>query len=1053
MYTVWSFFTKKRRFTSIVIIAIVFFGGSAIFTIPKESSPSVQVPIALVTTTLPGASPADVEKLVTNTLEDPLRTSLSDLKQVTSSSNSGVSVITVEFNADANIDKSIQSVKDEVDKVKGDLPTDATDPQVTEITFGEDPVVTATISPKSTSFPKELLYSLGEIMKDELKKVNSVSSVVESGVEDRQVNVIVNRHKLSQYDLTITDVSNAIAQANISLPAGSVSVKGVVFPLRFNGDIVDTQSVASIPISVRSGVPIYLRDIARVVDSRGDAKTISRTSIAGNPSITSISFDVFKSSNAKITTVSSALQKKFDELTTENGLLSGMDIVTIYDNGERLQSDLSTLSKSGLQTILLVSLVLLIFVGWREALIAAISIPLSFLTAFIGLQYSGNSLNFVSLFALILSIGIIVDSTIVIVEGINSSLRSLHSREDTESISERTEVKTEAALSVVKEFYIPLTTGTLTTVAVFLPLFLVSGVVGQFIKSIPFTIIFVLLASLLVALGFVPFLSAYLLHRGTSSLSDFERKRNKMVMHITERYRRYLNSFLSNREVQNIFFVTMILLFIIALSFPIIGAVKTVFFSDSNADYIFIQNTLPTGTKLANSDMEIRKAEEVLYTIPEIQTFATTVGRGSSFSNPLDGSPTSSAENANIFITLDTNRKRTTTDIVEEIRTKLDKIHTSNLQVQQLSDGPPSLAPVTITLSGNDLNALDSFADKVANVLKSINGTVDITSGANRNTNEFVLTVDRNRVAAQGANIGEIATELRTALYGTDATQIKKLGTDTKVVVRMDLTNIKSSDIFNTNETTIDTIKQIKVHTKNGLAPLSDFVRIAVAPSRASITHKDGERIVTVSSWLSKTGNAVEVGKQFKEELSKLTIPSGISVSVGGENEDINQSFKDMFTSLLIGIISMFAILVLQFNSFRYSLYILSIVPLSLIGVFAGLMITGSPLSFPSMMGFIALAGIVVNNAIIMIDTIHNRRIKETGERTLKETVVDASVSRLRPVLLTALTTVVGMIPLLFAAAIWTPLAYSIMFGLAFATIITLVLVPAIYFRWPGKIN
>ena len=254
-----------------------------------------------------------------------------------------------------------------------------------------------------------------------------------------------------------------------------------------------------------------------------------------------------------------------------------------------------------------------------------------------------------------------------------------------------------------------------------------------------------------------------------------------------------------------------------------------------------------------------------------------------------------------------------------------------------------------------------------------------------------------------------------------------------------------------TEQTTIDTLLQIEVATANGTVPLASFVTSEVKPSRASINHKGGERIATVSSNVTQSGNALTISNELKKRLASADIPQSVTISYGGESEDIDQSFMDMFVALIIGLVSMFAILVLQFNSFRHAVYVLAIVPLSLIGVFAGLMITGSPLSFPSIMGFIALSGIVVNNSIILVDTINKERRRVGAAKPLAEIVADASASRLRPVVLTALTTVIGVVPLLFAAAIWTPLAYALMFGLAFATIITLLLVPSIYTRWPGK--
>lgn len=1046
MYNVWSFFTQRSRFAIILILTIFFLGITAIFDIPKESAPEVDVPIAIVSTVLPGASPEDVEKLITNVLEEPLKNSLSDVRKIQSSSSEGISNITIEFEASADIDKSMSSVRDKIDALKSELPTEALDPQVIEIDFGSEPVVTVTLS---ASIPQELLYQLGEDTANELEKVRGVSSVSVGGVEKREVSVVIDRSAIAELGLTVTDVTRAISAANIALPVGNIQLDDAEFPVRLAGDIRDTREVANIPIISVGGVPVYVRDIAHIIDGREEPTTYSRTSLESSPSVTSVSFDVYKSSGAKITKVSKDVRERFEELQEPGGLLEGMQIYIVFDNGEMLQDDLTTLTRSGLQTVALVTLVLLLAVGWREALIAAISIPLSFLTAFIGLEASGNTLNFVSLFALILSIGVIVDSTIVIVEGINRRLRQLEVHEG-ESNKEREKIKSRAALDVVKEFHIPLTAGTLTTVAVFAPLLMVSGITGEFIKSIPFTIIFVLLSSLLVALGFVPMFATKLLRRGSTARSELAQARDDFVAKIEEYYRKYLTRFLASREAENTLIVTLIVLFFVSLSLPMFGAVNVIFFEDTDSDWAFVEVELPTGTILERTDLEARKVEEILYAVPEATSFVTTVGRTSAFGNTTGG-VSSNARFANVFITLDENRKRKSNEVVDDIRERMSVIHTSTIRADQLSDGPPSLAPVTITLSGDSLSDLEEASAIAEHLLKEIPGTTDITSSTKNNTNEFVFNINRAEAIAQGVSIGTIASTLRAALYGEEATEIKQLGDDIDVVTYLALDAQDGVNVFATNATTIDTLAQIEVVTSNGVTPLSSFVNVSVQPSRSAINHDNGKRIATVSSRLKEDGNAVKISTEFTKQIADYALPEGVTISVGGESEDVDQSFKDMFVALIIGLISMFAILVLQFNSFRYAVYVLAIVPLSLIGVFGGLMLTGSPLSFPSIMGFIALSGIVVNNAIILVDTINVQRRRYGSTKSINEIVVDASASRLRPVILTALTTVVGMVPLLFAAAIWVPLAYALMFGLSFATIITLLLVPSIYARWPGK--
>jgi HAE1 family hydrophobic/amphiphilic exporter-1 len=1013
--------------------------------IPKESAPEVSVPIAVVVTSLPGGSPEDVEKLVTDILEEPLKSRLDNLNSITSTSATGLSSISIEFNADADIEKSIRQLRDEVDALKGELPDEASDPQVIEIDFADEPVVTVTVA---ANLPDELLFQLGDSVEEELLKIRGVSSVAVGGVPKRQTQVLVRRDALQSYGLTIQDVARAVSAADVALPLGSLVSDGAEYPVRFKGDISSAEELASVTVATLSGSPVYLRDVADIYNGRAEKDTITRTSVNGNPSQSSISFDVFKVSGEHITKVSSAILEKLEALQEPGELLDGMQVLIMLDRGDLLIQDLTTLTRSGIQTVLLVTLVLVLAVGWREALIAAVSIPLSFLTAFIGLYYSGNTLNFVSLFALILSIGIIVDSTIVIVEGINRRLSNMPARTDEESDTERTQTKIDAALLTVREFHVPLTAGTMTTVAVFAPILIVSGIVGEFIKSIPLTVIFVLSASLLVALGFVPLFASKVLHRGSRFKGRFSKMRDEYVLGAERWYRTYLIGFLSSRETQNTFIITLVAMFMLALSLPLIGAVDTVFFEDDNSEYLFVEAELPVGTMLARTDFEMRKIEEALYGVPELGSFVTTVGRTSAFSDPFGGS-SGAARFGNIFITLTDERDRFSVEIMGDIRKRLSLINTSTIRVDQLSDGPPSLAPVTITLQGDDLSQLEEAAFAVQDLLADISGTTDVTTTVNNSINEFVIEIDRGKAASVGTNALSVAQNLRTALFGETAAEIKEGSDDVDVIVKVNLSG--STDPYATNETTVDTLRQLTVATQSGPVPLSSFTTTRVLPSRAAIQHEDGERIARVSSRLEEGANALRVSDTFEKRLGELNIPRDISVTIGGESEDIDQSFRDLFTALLLGLVGMFAVLILQFDSFRYAGYVLMIVPLALIGVFIGLMLTGSALSFPSIMGFIALSGIVVNNAIILIDTMNNRRKEADPGTPLIDIVVDATVSRLRPVVLTALTTVVGIAPLLWAAALWVPLAWAIMFGLAFSTILTLLLVPAIYLRWPGS--
>ncbi len=1028
MFNFWSFFIKKRNFSFLLIIALIGFGFNSLFSIPKESTPEVQIPVGIVTTILPGASAGDIEKLVTNKIEDRLSNNLDDLNELTSTSKEGVSIIVATFEADADIDSSIQDLKDEVDVITPELPDEAEDPFISEINFVNQPIMTVAIS---GNIPIEQFIRIAEIVEDEIKSVRGISNVETGGMREREVQVIVNKEALSTFEIRLIDVISAIGRSNSTLPVGSVEVDGVSYNISFEGDIEDPSEVRDISIFSSGGEPVYIRDVATVVDGLEEAVTFSRVSIESAPSKRALSISVFKRSGGDISKIARDVRKKVGELQKEGEILENMEVLVLFDTGELVEEDLIRLSTTGLQTIILVMMVLFISLGWREAILAGLAIPISFLVAFIGLEASGNTINFVSLFSLILAIGILVDSAIVMVEGIHT-----HMKEKMDKIK--------ASLRTIFEYHWPLTSGTMTTVAVFLPLFLISGITGEFIATIPFTIIFVLLASLVVALGFIPIIASFFLRR--RSVTKLEQLQEKYTEKLRNWYEKNLKIILGRKKRENFFLGGIILLFFITLSFPMTGLVQVIFFPQEDADNIFIDIELPQGSVLSTSDIEARKVEEILYKEDTIESFVTIVGQSSPFGDAL-----LNPKFANVQITLRKSRRDTSTEILERLRAELLKIHTSEVRIFQPSGGPPTGDPVVISLQGNDFAKLNRLALETKNILTDIPGTVDIRTSTKDDGTEFVLRIDRAKASELGLDPSIVAQTLRSAVSGSTATTIKTQEQDIDVVVKLNL-NSSYRDAHDTNRTTIDSVRNLEIATPQGTVLLGSILDVTIEKSSAVIRHKDKKRVVTVSSKLDSSGNTFVVLSEFRERLKKISVPDGVEVVVGGENEEVDQSFKDMGTSLIVGLILMLTILVLQFNSYRFAIYILSIVPFSLIGIFIGLLLTGKALSFPSILGFIALSGIVVNNSIILIDVMNKIR-ERNPEKLIEDVVIEGASIRLRPILLTAITTIIGVTPLTYASEIWAPLAYSIMFGLAFSVILTLVLIPVIYNRWPGRLS
>ncbi|MCA9355068.1 efflux RND transporter permease subunit, partial [Candidatus Kaiserbacteria bacterium] len=795
-----------------------------------------------------------------------------------------------------------------------------------------------------------------------------------------------------------------------------------------------------------------------------------------------------------ITVITASVNDKIEQLKSSGELLDGVTTAVVLDAGRDIKNDLVRLSTSGLQTVALVVLLLVFAIGWREGLLAGLAIPLSFLFGFIGLYLSGNTINFLSLFSLILGIGILVDSAIVMVEGINRRMK------DNPNID-----KKEASLKAIKEFSAPLISGTLTTVAMFVGLFIVSGVTGQFIASIPFTLIFLLFASMFVSLAILPLIASVFLHRKSTTV--FQKKQVAQAHRLEFWYRKKLEVILDDKDKQNKFlagiFSTLVFSVFLPINFfagalagllvylatmksysiqkkrqysefkrrlvwlpmmavsivvsvmvvsavlPSITLVKVIFFDQSDVDYVIIEVENPEGTTKDVTDITIRRVEEILYDENEIDSFSTTVGSGNQW-----GAGGTGEKFANIFVNLKKDRDRSSTEIVDDWRKQMAELKDINVTVNQPSDGPPTGAAIIVKFLGDDLIEITDLADKSAEVFRSTPDIVNVQTSTNNNSTEFVLELDRDKTASLGLNPFLVSEVLRTAVYGTKATSLTTLEEDIDVIVKLNIENVNQPTSGATNIATINALSEIDIPTATGPVPLSSLVSITLRESSSVISHESGKRVVSVTADVAGDGNARELQAKIIEQIeTELDIPAGVTISTGGgETDESNKAFMEMFLALIVGVGLMVGILTLQFNSYLHMRYVLSILPYSIIGIMFGLAITQNTLSFPSMMGFIALSGIVVNNSILLIDMMnHLRRIRPDDD--IKTIVLDASGNRLRPILLTMLTTVIGMIPLTYAGDLWSPLAYAVMFGLVFSVVITLILIPIIYTRKPGDLE
>lgn len=1045
MEKIWKFLPENPSLGWLVVLGLSLFGIYSILTIPRESSPEIQVPVAIITTVLPGASPEDIELLITNKIERAVK-DVAGIKKLTSSSRESVSSVTVEFEASADVTESIQKTKDAVDRAKPDLPESAQDPLVTDVNFADQPIMIAAIS--SDLSPLVFKEKLKEVQ-DAIENIAGVSRAEVSGIPERQVTVVARPEALALYNLSLTDVTRAIASANAEIPAGAIRTNTIAYTLSLESTLGNGTDVARVPVPTPSGAVVYVGDLALVSDGFAERASIARLSTDGTPATQAATLTVYKQRGADITKITENLRAYFASLEegetgsagdSENAGTIRTEIT--FDAGENILKDLRELTQVGIESIILVVLVLLLFLGPKESLVAALSIPLTLIIGFIGLDLSGNTINFISLFSLILGIGIVVDAAIVITEAIHTNVQ--------QELSMR-----EAIGKAIHEFYVPLTMGTLTTVAAFVPLFTISGITGEFISGIPFTVNALLVASIFVALAITPLIASRVLKKTKSedklSLESGalqETFQERVSSRTADIYRMLLVWLLDSRTRKRRFVYGLISAFFITLLFPVVGLVNVAFFPPGDAEFVVVEIEMPEGTALGTTDLAARAVEEVLYSDPRIASFTTVVGGQSAFGN----SPTSGTRFANITANLKKEREETSLEILEDLREQFSAFNTFTIRASQPDQGPPAGAPVVITFSGDDLGELARASQSAKRILESIEGTVSVRSSEEDAPVKLVLEVDRAKAAAFGLSAFDIAGILRSSVVGATATTIEQGGDAVDVTVKLAI-NPAFNTLEETNETTLDALRELSVATPKGAVPLGTFLTTKLGASQEVVRHEDRERIATVSAELREGANAREISAAFEARAEKeLTLPEGVSLKIGGENEDVDQSFKDMFRALLLALVLILIVLVIEFRSYLHASFILLAVPLTLTGIMIGLAVFRQAISFPSMLGFVALAGIVVNHVIVLVD-IFNRYRVEHPEMPLRSVVIEGSVKRLRPVLLTTLTTAIGVVPLMFVSDLWRPIAIAILFGLMYAVFITLALIPALYLKWPGEVK
>jgi len=1011
---------KNRATVGVLILLIIVAGAYSYAVLPREAAPDVSIPYVLVTTTYEGVSPEDIESSVTTKIENEL-SGLRGVKEITSSSAEGRSTILIEFEPDVVIEDALQHVRDRVDLAKPELDPLVDEPSMKEINVAEFPFLLISIS---GDISPVRLKAIADELEDEIERINGVLNVDIIGDLEREIRLEIDPDRLAAYDLTLEEVLRLIPSEHVNISAGGLETKGTKFHVRLPAEFVEPENITELLVAIRHGNPIYLTDVATVSDTFKDRLAYSR--LNGYPSIT---LAVQKRIGADIIPISDAIQHLLEEARQRKEVPPNVKLEVIDDHAKYIRHMVSDLENNILSGLILVLVVLVLFMGLRSSMIVALAIPMSMLITFALILAMGYTLNMIVLFSLVLALGMLVDNAIVIVENIYRHTQMGYGR-------------VEAAMKGTAEVAWPVITSTATTVAAFSPLLFWPGMMGDFMKYLPIGVVTTLSSSLFVALVINPTICAVV-----ASGKAREPGRDALFVRV---YRAVLTLALRCKG-------TTILLAILLLVAA--GAVYAKFgrgvefFPDMDPERAVINLRLPQGANIHETDRLTRLIEERVMPYQnrgEVKHVVGNVGSAGG-ANMLFAGGAAGAHLSNVKLVFQDyeDRARPSTDVVTEMRALLADVPGAEVRLEKEKEGPPTGAPVTIRIAGRQFKTLEVLGDRAKRMIADVPGLVNLRSDLEIARPELVFRVDRWRAMALGVNTATIGNFLKTAIFGNKVGTYRQFNDEYDITVRLPLAKrIRVQDIV--------ALRVPNIH--GGSVPLSSLGTIEYQGGFGTINRVDQKRVVTLSADVEGR-LAEDVLADVESRLEALELPAGYTIRYAGEKEEQEEAEAFLSKAFGIALLLIVMILVTQFNSFQIPVIIMTTVLLSLIGVLAGLLVYQMPFGvIMTGIGVISLAGVVVNNAIVLLA--YTRQLQREGN-DLVNAAIRAGQTRLRPVLLTAATTILGLVPMATGVAFdfrnmewvtrsmssqwWSSMAIVVIFGLAFATVLTLVVVPVLY--------
>ena len=992
MKSISHFSIKKPLVSSLIIVIMVLSGIAGLKAMKMQLLPNFDIPVAMVNVTWTGASPEDVDKLITKKIEDALK-QVDDIDEIDSSSSLGVSSTVIQFRYGTDVDERVRDIQSEIDNIKNELPDDINDPIISKMDIGDMPVIIYNVYGTDLTS----LYKVAdEEIKPMLERIKGVSEVDITGGLEEEVRVEFDPTKLAAYSLSITDIKTALASSNSNIPAGNLREADKEFLVKVDGEIDSVDQIKNTVISNKDGKIVRISDIGVVKITSKDVDSFARQN-----GKTALRVEIKKSRDGNTIEIIDAAKKAMAEFKDKkHGLV---DFIVSNDNSISINNSISSVEHTAVEGIILTTIVLFVFLkNMRATTIVSVSLPVSVMFTFALLYLKGVSINMLSLMGLTLGIGLLVDNSIVVVDNIYRRFTEL--KED----------KVTAAGNGAAEMAIPILTSTLTIVAVFLPVVLKAGMAKEIFHDLSYAISFSLLASLVVSLVFVPMAAAKFLNPNAMTEHD-----GKIFAKVKSIYLKVLTKALQYRGRT---LLVVLLLFILSM---LVGCprVKTEFMPDMDTGQYVITGTLAKG-------LDVNKANEIAKQIENVV-------KKDKFTNDYSASVTADTITVNVQISGKKERKEDMSEVISEVRSHLQGIPDVKLTIVNSDGGPGggSGGSINLKLYGSDTTQLKLLAEKVTKQLKNTEGLADISSSNEGGNPELVINVDREKAQSYGLKISDITSLISYQVKGGEAFTIKSNSSDVDVTVRL------AEEYRNSSDRILD----LYINTSSGPIKLKEVATLTVQEGAAKIDKEDGQNVITISGNPDGIDLNTATAK-MKQAVEGAGLPSGITYDFGGNQKQFTDVMKDLLIALATSIILMYLILTIEFNSLMQPLIILTALPLSIIGVLFAIGITGIKFNVMVMIGIIMLGGIVVNNGIVFIDFVNVLRAKGMG---VTDALKEAAKTRLRPIIMTKATAEFGMVPMALAlgegSEYYQGLAIAVIFGLTFSTLLTLFVIPVLY--------